>query len=103
MDIVGTLGEISGFWIVVPLMFGLWFYRPETDNEHVVDMRSFTVCKTRGNHGQQAREDFSGRVSRRNGAVLHGTTQTKQLSAPEKVELPADKGQELGRDPTNAV
>ncbi|CAM9639577.1 unnamed protein product [Sphacelaria rigidula] len=28
LDIVGTLGEISGFWLVVPLMFGLLFYRP---------------------------------------------------------------------------
>ena len=45
MDIVGTLGEISGFWLVVPLMFGLLFYRRSSgDNDEDVEMREFNIC-----------------------------------------------------------
>lgn len=47
VDIVGTLGEISGFWLVVPLMFGLLFYRRESSDEENVEMRSFSTCGRR--------------------------------------------------------
>lgn len=47
LDIVGTLGEISGFWLVVPLLFGLLFYRPESGGDDQSEMRSFSVCTRR--------------------------------------------------------
>lgn len=47
LDVVGTLGEISGFWLVVPLLFGLLFYRPESRGDDQSEMRSFSVCKRR--------------------------------------------------------
>lgn len=28
VDVAGTMGQISGFWLVVPFLFGLLFYRP---------------------------------------------------------------------------
>ena len=45
IDIVGMLGEISGFWLVVPMMFGLLFYRRGSgDNDEDVNMREFNIC-----------------------------------------------------------
>lgn len=39
LDIAGALGEISGFWLVVPLLFGFLFYRPESQGETPAEMR----------------------------------------------------------------
>lgn len=48
IDIVGTLGEISGFWLVVPLLFGMLFYRRNsTDNDGEVEMREFNIFRRR--------------------------------------------------------
>ena len=48
VDVVGTIGEISGFWLVVPLMFGLLFYRRDSgDNDELVEMREFNICGRR--------------------------------------------------------
>lgn len=58
MDIVGTLGEISGFWLVVPLLFGLLFYRRTDDSEKNAEMRSFTSCGRKA-EVQAPRSDFS--------------------------------------------
>lgn len=58
MDIVGTLGEISGFWLVVPLMFGLLFYRRDSgDNDENVEMREFNIC--RRSQLAEAQTDFT--------------------------------------------
>ncbi|CAM9358716.1 unnamed protein product [Sphacelaria rigidula] len=47
LDIVGTLGEISGFWLVVPLMFGLLFYRPGGPVDRNGEMRKIQLFKPR--------------------------------------------------------
>lgn len=58
MDVVGTMGEISGFWLVVPLMFGLLFYRRDSgENDEEVEMRGFTMC--RRHKLDEARTDFT--------------------------------------------
>lgn len=64
LDVVGTLGEISGFWLVVPLMFGLLFYRRSDDSEEKAELRSFKVCGKSATQPQTAepRTDFSGRI-----------------------------------------
>lgn len=46
LDIVGTLGEISGFWLVVPLMFGVLFYRPGDQNDRNGEMRRIQLFKS---------------------------------------------------------
>lgn len=46
VDLVGTLGEISGFWLVVPLLFGVLFYRPQA-SEDLSEMRSFDRWRCR--------------------------------------------------------
>eukprot|EP00752_Nemacystus_decipiens_P012551 g11115.t1 len=58
VDIVGTLGEISGFWLVVPLLFGLIFYRRD-ESEGTAEMRSFTTCGRSRLQVQEPRADFS--------------------------------------------
>lgn len=64
MDIVGTLGEISGFWLVVPLLFGLLFYRRPGEREAKAEMRSFPSWRHDSKRQiQEARSDFSGQQS----------------------------------------
>lgn len=60
LDVVGTLGEISGFWLVVPLLFGLLFYRRQEEGEEQTEMRSFSIWgRDRSEVMQQPRSDFS--------------------------------------------
>lgn len=57
VDIAGILGEISGFWLVVLLMFSLLFYRHQVADPQV-EMRQFKkwrcLCKRTA-----GRPDFS--------------------------------------------
>lgn len=59
VDIVGALGEISGFWLVVPLMFALLFYRNRPpDEEH--ELRSFENVRCgRRRTSADAKHDFN--------------------------------------------
>lgn len=59
LDIFGTLGEISGFWLVVPLLFSLLFYRRPEEREKEAEMRSFTACGFTPPELHEARSDFS--------------------------------------------
>ncbi|CAM9944545.1 unnamed protein product [Ectocarpus sp. 12 AP-2014] len=61
MDTIGTIGEISGFWLVVPLLFGLLFYRRQEGNEKHADMRSFTRWGRNRSRAevQEPRSDFT--------------------------------------------
>ena len=60
MDVVGMLGEISGFWLVVPLLFGLLFYRRNSGgNDEEVELRDFKIC------GQRKLAERTGPRSRR--------------------------------------
>lgn len=60
LDIVGMMGEISGFWLVVPLLFGVMFYRPQNPDDDPAEMRSFSVCESRSKAKvADGRADFS--------------------------------------------
>lgn len=67
LDIVGTMGEITGFWLVVPLLFGMLFYRPGSNDDDVAEMRKFNLCKKRNKNPSiaAAHPDFSGRIEAR--------------------------------------
>lgn len=55
VDVVGAIGEISGFWLVVPLLFALLFYRNEP-TEQVAEMRKFKRWRCR--ERDDGRESF---------------------------------------------
>lgn len=57
LDVAGMLGEISGFWLVVPLMFGLIFHRRQVSDDQRAEMRQFK--KLRCLCGRTTRQDFS--------------------------------------------
>lgn len=53
VDILGALGEISGFWLIVPLLFGLLFYRLPASGESL-KMRSLGSWRCRRNDDGQS-------------------------------------------------